>query len=301
MSEQQQPPALFPSAEELNRRRTDRRQATAGRAPGGFERRLYLRRSADDALPFVAPSLARRTPDNENTAPDTVAVRVSFDAPAPVAEPRSVSPAAAVVPAADPRQAAVGELGLVQLVERLGASLEKRRRQAVAGPAPAATVVASSATGVVEPVSEDFDVAIEGVEAAPAEEAARAMAAYFASTAPHAAPQPPVEPAADCFASDASNPDEGPAEEPADDADYGSLLSLRTSLAQPNAEFVRVEQPAPPPEAAQPAAVFPSAQVRPFDRPAADRTVETPPQVPAETDEALRRALATLQRMTRGG
>jgi hypothetical protein len=48
--------------------------------------------------------------------------------------------------------------------------------------------------------------------------------------------------------------------------------------------------------------VFPAAEVaRPFDPPAAGPAAAAVPSAPAETDEALRRALATLQRMSRGG
>jgi hypothetical protein len=329
------PPAQFPSAEELERRRAERRQDAAARNPGGFERRLYLRRAADEPLPFLAPSLARRAPDNENTAPDTLAVRVNFDSPAmPALEQafEECEPATAPEPAVDWEHAPLGELGMIDLVQRLGATLEKRREQAAV--APARDAFASPAPMALAPEShdDDFDGALDGVEAAAEEEAVQAMAAYFARPADTAEPagEPaPCEPHA--FGPAAPVPDQsdddddrdlaasfslplgqswtraGPADEEAAEheaaPDYGSLLTLRNPFHEPREEFVRIEEPAPAPGDVKPTVVFSAAEVaRPFDPPSAGPAAAAVPSAPpAETDEALRRALATLQRMSRGG
>lgn len=335
------PVAQFPSAEELERRRIDRRRGAAARAPGGFERRLYLRRTADEPLPFVAPSLARRTPDNENTAAATLAVRMNFDAPAAAAlEPYFEEPmgdhAEDPATAVDWENAPLGELGMIDLVHRLGASLEKRREQAVAQPAPTAVLAqVPKAFAPVLPV-DDFDGSLDGVEAAEADEAAQAMAAYFGKPAgdpdPAAEPALPVarewlahrdEPETDdgdlaasfrlplgegwTGAEAAAEPIEptdveSVTDEEQEEAGYGSLLSLRNNPFQaPREEFVRVEEPAPTTDDVQPAVVFPAAS-RSFDPPSAPQgQAPTAAAPPAEADEALRRALATLQRMSRGG
>ena len=112
----------------------------------------------------------------------------------------------------------------------------------------------------------------------------------------------PLDVTSDASVADrAESPSDPVAEEEQDDADYGSLLSLRNPFQAPREEFVRIEEPTPSSGDVEPAVVFPAA-TRSFDPPSAVR--EPAPVAaasPAEADEALRRALATLQRMSRGG
>jgi hypothetical protein len=127
-----------------------------------------------EPLPFSAPSLARLAPEPESLEEFEPEHQV-FEAPRVVFEP---VPAAEVAPEqqADWENAPLEGLGLVQLVQRLGSTIERRREWlATAAPAFAPT----PAPVHVAPV--EFD-------AAPAEEAAQAMAAYFSS-----APQPEAE------------------------------------------------------------------------------------------------------------
>ena len=92
-----------------------------------------------------------------------------------------------------------------------------------------------------------------------------------------------------------------------EDPDYGSLLSLRNPFQAKGEEFVRVEEPEAKDAGPAPAVIFPGREpaattVRPFDPPAAEEgSAGASPARPAadgEADEALRRALATLQRMS---
>jgi hypothetical protein len=82
--------------------------------------------------------------------------------------------------------AALEDLGLVQLAQRLGSSIEKRREARAAKAAAAVAPVALSPV-TAAPLTNDFDMA-------EAEDAAEAMAAYFGKDAapaatPHAAPE----------------------------------------------------------------------------------------------------------------
>jgi hypothetical protein len=184
-----------------------------------------MRRIEDDPLPFVAPSLTRRTPDNENTAEPAT---VDFAPPKPAAPP---------LPGW--RTAPLDELGTVQLVERLAASLEKRRAQAAAAPTLAPPPAAPR----------EF-------EAAPADDAAQAMAAYFAKSKQQASE--PLAAGDDDWSAD----EEVPAE-----SAYGSLLGRKARSGD-----------LPP---------------RGFEQPLAAKRAR-------DNDEALREALATLQRMSAG-
>jgi hypothetical protein len=84
---------------------------------------------------------------------------------------------------ADWETASLEGLGLVQLVQRLGSTIERRREHLATAPIPAAFAPAAAAP--VAPA--EFD-------AAPAEEAAQAMAAYFsAAPEPEQAPAPAEE------------------------------------------------------------------------------------------------------------
>lgn len=105
-----------------------------------------------EPLPFSAPSLARQTPVPAQE-PEV------FEAPMAVVEPVPVAPAAEA-PHADWEDTPLEDLGLVQLVQRLGSTIE-RRRDWVASGAPAA----APASGDLDPASAD--------------EIAEATAAYF--------------------------------------------------------------------------------------------------------------------------
>ena len=119
-----------------------------------------------EPLPFSAPSLARKAPT------------VEFE-PEPEIEPEPETHLEAVAApvagaedgpefCADWETAPLDGLGLVQLVQRLGSTIERRRERLAQEPAP---VAAPAAPFAAPPV--DF-------EPAPAEEAAQAMAAFFA-------------------------------------------------------------------------------------------------------------------------
>lgn len=165
----------FPTFAELERRRASRRHPRPGAAPEGVERRLFLRRTEDEP---------QREPDNENTV---------FEGEVTAADAQQYFKPAAPAPATAPvpiwQSEPLEELGLVQLIERLGASLARHRQLAT----------------VPEP-----RFAPPGFEPAPAEDAAQAMAAYFGR----------AETSARAATADAS-------EEELDGSDFGSLLSLR--------------------------------------------------------------------------
>ncbi len=280
-----------------------------------------------EPLAFSAPSLARRVLEPEPLASDEPEQELSM--PEPVrfeAVPPSAAPQA--LPA-DWSSAPIGELGLVQLVQRLGASLERRREWL----ATAAAAVPS--TPLAPPV--DF-------EPAAAEDAAQAMAAYFGKPAgdPPAPAEAPL--VADIPAPPASLPNAWPVTEDEDEADvmasftlplrkavaptiafdepadldepaadetddsYSSLLAMRNPFAPKTNGFVRIDEPEDD-DAVEPAVVFPGhgestftapaaglAEPRPFDPPGGSATA--PHRPPADADAALRAALATLQRMS---
>ena len=288
-----------------------------------------------EPLPFSPPSLGRRSV-----------------APAPEAEldkPAAVGPGLGLASAGDSattpdigsgaawETAPLEELGLVQLVQRLGSTIERRRDLA------AKTAQPEEPAPFVRPAAD--------IEAAPAEEAAQAMAAYFGSAA--AEMPPPAEslegePAPAVHRADFI-PSSSPAEfrpaflqpfaaEDDDDEDiedsipdftlplrrsvaatssaaaeddsseefeedgYSSLLGLSNPFSAPKHESIRIEEPAPEADLAEPAVVFPGQEERSnrlFDPPA-DRASSGKAAVPTspDADAALRAALATLQRMS---
>lgn len=274
-----------------------------------------------EPLPFSAPSLARRartTKDLQETEPE------SESAPMP-AIPQAYEPES------EPEQdrgdwssAPVEELGLVQLVQRLGASLERRREwlASTAAPTPAPGLAPAA-----------------GLDPAPAEEAAQAMAAYFGAPTPLDSEDrsEDLQPAALEIAPRASLPGGWPAADDDDDDDadampsfslplrqqvaptiafderdapedtdegddsYSSLLAMRNPFAAKDTGFVRIDEPADGDEI-QPTVVFPghdetASAGRAFDPPAGTAAARLH-TAPAGTDAALRSALATLQRMS---
>lgn len=266
-----------------------------------------------EPLPFSAPSLARRALEAEASEPEALpalakpAVPEPYEPELPAAETYETEPSEPLhfepaSGASEPQpfrgdwsSAPLGELGLVQLVQRLGASLERRREwlATAAVPAPAAMPTA------------DF-------EPAPAEEAAQAMAAYFGKPAdavpastgdleeaaddpedalqiaalvqPVAAPRPnllgawpvaddeddidavpsftlPLRKAvAPTIAFDEpeapGNDDDAGADE--EDDSYSSLLAMRNPFAAPKEHgFVRIDEPEADDDAVEPTVVFP--------------------------------------------
>ncbi len=281
-----------------------------------------------EPLAFSAPSLARR------------AEPVAAVAPEPEPEPGPALAPAVTEPAFEAHEpppfrgdwssAPLGELGLVQLVQRLGASLE-RRREWVATMAPAAPAPPLAPAASFEP--------------APAEEAAEAMAAYFGKPAGEApapmdaddaddavgetdpaalAPRPnPLGawPAADddddeldaipsftlplhkrvapTIAFDdepaaAGNDDDLAADEP--DPSYSSLLAMRNPFGPKTGGFVRIDEPEADDDAVAPAVVFPghdeagSAAPRAFDAPAGSGATPAVAPQPAPDADAALRA-----------
>lgn len=248
--------------------------------------------ASTEPLPFAAPSLARRAP-LETVAPEpksAPAMPVAYEPPAPESEPTAAVPQSF---AGDRANAPLDEPDLVQLVERLGASLERRREQ-LAALADSARLLAPAA----------------GFDPAPAEEAAEAMAAYFnrptgdapAATAVDGPPETSGEPEAAPFAT----PDLGarpslrgawPAADDDDDSDdavpsftlplrksvsqtlafddheapendddiedaddnetYSSLLAMHNPFTARDHGFVRVEAPDTADDSIEPAVVFP--------------------------------------------
>lgn len=254
-----------------------------------------------EPLPFSAPSLARRALAAEAFAPE----------PEPELEPAPAIPQAyepdldalaAVEPepeASEPQpfrgdwsNAPVDELGLVQLVQRLGSSLERRREWL------ATVAVAATPAPVLAPTA--------GFDPAPAEEAAEAMAAYFgkpAGDAPaafgtDAADEQPAPPAPmdltrrpsllGAWPTDDDDDDAdampsftlplrkavaptiafGAAEEPQDDGlgdagedegddSYSSLLAMRNPFTVKDNGFVRIDEPEADDHEVQPTVVFP--------------------------------------------
>jgi hypothetical protein len=135
-----------------------------------------------EPLPFAAPSLARRAEAEPQV----------FVMPEPEPKPQVFAASQPVVEAvadsfgepqacADWESAPLEGLGLVQLVQRLGSTIERRRELRASAPA-----VIPHAPAQVAPVE---------FEAAPAEEAAQAMAAYF-NSAPEPEQAPETEEAA---------------------------------------------------------------------------------------------------------
>lgn len=227
-----------------------------------------------EPLPFSAPSLARHAVEPEDYADEELRADEEFRAPLAAVEATG-EPAAA----GEWAQAPLEELGLVQLVQRLGSTIERRRELLAEAPvAPVTSVAAPAAPVRIAPIE---------FEAAPPEEAAQAMAAYFGDPAPT-----PAEPAAPQalqphfqrpleLVDDDIEGDED--EEAADDgAGYSSLLGISHPFARLDDSFEPSEEPAPEDE---------PQDERLFDPPAEE-------SAPQDADAALRAALATLQKMS---
>jgi hypothetical protein len=309
-----------------------------------------------EPLPFAAPSLARRLDRPPGAAEECAGhARVAADR----SELETLTGETERF-SADWATAAPESLSLMQLVQRLDRSIERRREWlAVCATVPAA----------VQPA------AATAFEAAPAEEAVQAMAAYFghakappagleteaalqrdahlARSAPLGVPQTVAAVSRTTFlqpfVSEADNEDdiaEGlpdfslplrrPAEpaasaamaeemewEPfgeirdADEKGYGSLLAMNNPFTGSQERFVRIDEPERESGCVEPAVVFPNPAPAPgaiaepigaadseppterlFDAPnkGARPGPAAPKPAPADTESALRSALATLKR-----
>lgn len=219
--------------------------------------------TANPEFPFASPSRDQHYPPEPESQIGLEAVALSAEEP----EFR-----------ADWETAPLDELGLVQLVQRLGSTIERRRELM----ARAATAPVATAAPLAAPPA-DFDPA-------PAEEAAQAMAAYF--TNPVAKVTEPIEPEPmprpELARSSAEEEDDGDSADEVGEDSYSSLLGMSNPFAVPKDQFVRVEEPKPDPDLAEPAVVFPR-HVEPATASAPQHT---------DADAALRAALATLQRMS---
>jgi hypothetical protein len=280
-----------------------------------------------EPLPFAAPSLARRLPPveaepGEDADPELGTVAVPADTAIETEELR-----------ADWETAPLDGLGLVQLVQRLGSTIERRRE-----------LIARVA---VQPLAAPPGFAEVDLEPAAAEDAVQAMAAFFCS-APPADQQPKMveetceapapAPLPEFFrplsledgdnngdaipdfslplrrsattpppSAPANNGADGEEESEADtDEGYSSLLGMNNPFAAPKSEYVRIEEPEENADFTEPAVVFPgqnepmpASGARPFDPPGKTPAPAAPATpVPADADAALRAALATLQRMS---
>ena len=246
-----------------------------------------------------APSEPELEPEPEpEAAPEPESEPHEYFSPPEADEPVSAEPEAAPQPAAEP--------GLVQLVEKLGATLQRRRewsakqiaQQAEAQRFPRAVV---QGDGPAEPAS--------NFEAAAPAEAAQAMAAFFAQPAAEqdepaaAAGSEPTQmrpfaglnriedmdgdddldelaasfslPLASVAAAPAAAPVEevaAPDAELAPDSEAASSpLAAKNPFRDNRPEFVRIEEPEPAADTAPPAVVFPHEMpaARMFDRPGA--------------------------------
>jgi hypothetical protein len=130
------------------------------------------------------------------------------------------------------------------------------------------------------------------------------LAASFSLPLGRAGPEHPDAADAAEYEGEEDYEEDEEAEEDAEEDDsssaYSSLLSIR-SPARPPAELVPADLPEAPIAAVEPPRPIVSAAPRPFDAPpdaAAQLAQRKPKADPAETERALRSALATLQRMS---
>ncbi len=223
----------------------------------------------EDRAHEVRPSPSRTAQHNEKPVTD----KPPFDSPPE--------------PAADPRASQEDGASLVELMHKLGTTLDRHRQWSARRAAEQASRASQAA-----PIPQGF-------EAAPADDAAEAMAAYFGKSA--AVPQ-------------AASPN-GPVAAPADGGASNSATSNRPAKPDTD-EFVRIEEPEPEPGLAPPTVLFPGQRPRQataprqtpaapapgpraFDPPADQAENRPAPRAPSNDDNerALREALMNLQRM----
>jgi hypothetical protein len=248
-----------------------------------------------EPLPFSAPSLARKPPQVVFEPEPEPEPEPELEPEVPLEAVQSPTIAADEPEyQADWETAPLDGLGLVQLVQRLGSTIERRREW-----------TAQAAVAAAAPLPAPFAAAPADFEPAPAEEAAQAMAAFFAPNSEPEADEPePVEveaqqaeeegepaampppflssfntvvaddededqvpdfslplrrPAAAAPVAAAADNDAAEAEDEAEasQAEYSSLLGMKNPFAAPKTEFVRIEEPEEEAELAEPTVVFP--------------------------------------------
>ena len=236
------------------------------------------------------------------------------------------APVAAVEAAGEPAMASewtdapLEELGLVQLVQRLGSTIERRREVL------AQTAVAPVASGVASGPAAQVRVAPVIFGAARADDAAQATAAYFGGGARTEAGEPadipaptglrpeflrsldlgeaeddkdtvldldlPLDRPAPTVPDFTAAHDDESEDEDAEDAeeaeDTGAGYSSLLGISHP---FARLDDDSAPRERLEAEDDEEAAEERPFDPPAAE-------SAPRNADAALRSALATLQKMS---
>ncbi len=151
-------------------------------------------------LHFSPPSLARPFAQStadfaegpEDEAPEEMAVESPLDEPAPAPAPAPVTPV-------DWEDGELDDLALVQLAQRLGSSIARRRevRAAEAAEAAAAVQRLAAAAAALASAPASIPAAMPAVlaeefDAAEAAEAAQAMAAYFGAPKVEIAPPAPA-------------------------------------------------------------------------------------------------------------
>jgi hypothetical protein len=296
-------------------------------------------------------------------APETAGFTAALDAePLAFSAPslaRTEMEAPVVEPVFTTAPAPLDDLGMGQLIQRLGTSIERRRELQAAAAQQAELAAAEAAAAAAVPATPPAAAAFE---AARPEEAAQAMAAFFGkpaaiaeartATAPFDLPidaalaeQTVSMPVADRLQRTLSDFAAHAGDAPDDDADgededfsasfamprgmvfgsgvddvadsdaateggeqpgFSSLLELNNPLIHKETSFVRVDDPADEAQPASAEVVFPGADRQPetpvadsysrlFDRP---EGIAGPRKPSGEMDDALRSALAKLQRMS---
>lgn len=282
--------------------------------------------------------------DDEDEEAEEPAVSLSFSPPSLTRGDEAPPPAGEMIghplrlaPLAEPvsTNPELDDLGLVQLAQRLGNSIERRRERLAAQAQLAATVAPSAVAAVTPAVPPPLG---EDVEAAAPDEAAEAKAAYFAgpavsedapeSAAETASESPATEWAADIEPESESNwqvfqAEPAPREDATyrapsgfaqldiadedenwEDPDYASLLALHNPFHEHADAFVRIEdEPEEDDSIGQSAVVFPvealrAAPVLADPTPLAFAPAPTSLVDSEENQRALREALLGLQRMS---
>lgn len=288
-----------------------------------------------DALAFSPPSLAREEPAAEDFGPAAVA---EDDEPDTQWEPQFVDhrqfddcdEEALIADEVDGREDArqLDDLGLVQLAQRLGSSIE-RRRQLRAARAALAAVAAPPSTAALRVLDEDIDVAApdEAAEAMAASAERQVFQPAEPDTGNEAAAYRPLsgfahididvedededDDMADLAASftlpltrnvPASAMASADPEEQALQAD-DPLAGLRNPFHERPQAFVRIEDEPEADHIGEPAVVFPAQAPAAVPQPIEQAPFTAPPAAarPLNTEEherALREALLSLQRMS---
>ena len=302
---------------------------TSSAAP---QRRRGLTSETDDsarpileisAIPALEPLAQTEPAPADSTAPQAASATAQAPASPQPAGPHFRNAAemggeAAIRLCAAPLES----LGVVQLVERFALAIQARRLRDAAAAAilptpPAAAPFHEPGEPYPAPAGRPFDMPFDAEHALADEPAPGLLRARPAPRTAHRfEPQPappamaaPADPAAELARWSLPEPEgegddvtEDLLPDPAADSTYSSLLDMRpaTRVPAPLADFVRVEdhdEAAPEADGPQPVVVFPGQAV-----PAPPLATHLPgvdgPASPVQTEQALREALAALQRMS---